>query len=201
VTLVNERDREDIIVVSGIPRSGTSMMMQMVEAAGFPILADDKRAPDDANQKGYYELEAVKASKRDTSWVAAAPGHAVKVIHALLPHLPTGHRYRVVLMKRDLREVVASQTAMLEAAGQSAGTLPEARLVEIFSTQFKEARRTLDETPCFEWIEVEHADLLRGDDAAVERVAHFLDRPARTSDMAQVVDQGLYRSRSGRLSK
>jgi hypothetical protein len=197
VTLVSKRDREDIIVVSGIPRSGTSMMMQMVEAAGFPILADDKRAPDDANQKGYYELEAVKASKRDTSWVAAAPGHAVKVIHALLPHLPTGHRYRVVLMKRDLREVVASQTAMLEATGQSADDLPEARLVEIFSTQLTQTRRTLDETPCFEWIEVEYADLLRGDEAEILRVANFLGRPARSAGMGRVIDQGLYRARTG----
>lgn len=196
MTLANTQDQKDIIVVSGIPRSGTSMMMQMVEAAGFPILADDKRGPDDANQKGYYELESVKASKRDASWVAAAPGHAVKVIHALLAHLPTDHRYRVVLMKRDLREVVASQTAMLEAAGQSTGDLPEARLIEIFSTQLKEARRTLDETPCFKWIEVEHADLLRGDADAIERVASFLNRPTRASDMAQVVDQGLYRARS-----
>ncbi|MGE3544635.1 MAG: sulfotransferase family protein, partial [Kofleriaceae bacterium] len=98
-----------VFVVSGLPRSGTSMMMRMLAEGGAPILADATRRPDADNPRGYYELEAVKRTARDASWVADAPGRVVKVISSLLPHLPTEWTYRVLFMRRSIDQVVRSQ--------------------------------------------------------------------------------------------
>ena len=120
------RTASEIVVVSGLPRSGTSMMMQALKAGGVPVLSDGVRAADPDNPAGYWELDAVKSLPRgETAWVAEAGGKAVKVIHALLRHLPGSHPYRVVFMVRDIREVVASQRVMLERSGKAGGGLPE----------------------------------------------------------------------------
>src|SRR6476646_10559062 len=90
-----------VIVVSGLPRSGTSLMMNMLRAGGVPIVADGLRTADDDNPKGYFELERVKQmQKGDVAWVEDAPGQAVKVISALLEHLPALQTYKVLFMQR-----------------------------------------------------------------------------------------------------
>src|SRR5256885_1317813 len=94
-----------VTVVSGLPRSGTSMMMRMIAAGGIAPLSDHSREADEDNPLGYLELEAVKATRRDPSWLSRAPGRVVKVIHLLLKDLPPGYAYRVILMRRDLDEV------------------------------------------------------------------------------------------------
>jgi hypothetical protein len=199
----NLDSENQIIVVSGLPRSGTSVMMQMLEAADVPILCDEARKPDPSNPNGYYELEAVKASARDASWIDRAPGHAVKVIHALIPALPRDRSYRVILMLRNLQEVIASQAQMLAETGQAAGELPPARLAEIFAQQLDETRGTLEREPCFAWLEVQHADLLDDAGKVASRVSRFLNLPdsattpdtARCEAMSAVVDPNLYRAR------
>jgi hypothetical protein len=98
-----------ITIVSGLPRTGTSLMMQMIHAGGIPALTDKVRASDEDNPKGYFELEAVKRTKKDDSWLAEAAGRVVKMVHLLLYDLPVNHQYRVVFMRRELREVVRSQ--------------------------------------------------------------------------------------------
>ena len=103
-----------VTLVSGLPRSGTSMMMQMLHAGGIPAVTDNIRLADKDNERGYYELEAVKRTKDDASWLRDAPGKAVKVIYLLLYDLPTDYTYRVIFMNRNLDEVLASQRAMLE---------------------------------------------------------------------------------------
>ena len=103
-----------IVVVSGLPRSGTSLMMQMLEAGGLPILMDDRRPADADNPRGYYEFQPVKTLDKDNSWMAQAEGKAVKVVSLLLYHLPPGHDYKVLFMERTIAEVLASQTAMLK---------------------------------------------------------------------------------------
>jgi hypothetical protein len=109
--------RSFVTIVSGLPRSGTSLLMQMLRAGGMPVLADDARPPDTDNPAGYLEYAPVLRTATDANWVAAAPGHAVKVIYALLRHLPRGFAYRVLWMRRDLDEVIASQQAMLARRG------------------------------------------------------------------------------------
>ena len=117
-----------MIVVSGLPRSGTSLMMNMLQAGGVPIVTDEQRTADDDNPKGYFELERVKQlSKGDVAWVSGAHGKAVKVISALLEHLPPTSSYKILFMRRRLPEVLASQRKMLERRGEPTDTVPDAR--------------------------------------------------------------------------
>ncbi|HNY87520.1 MAG TPA: hypothetical protein PKN23_13545, partial [Candidatus Hydrogenedentes bacterium] len=110
----------EIVVVSGLPRSGTSMMMRMLAAGGMPLFTDGVRAADSDNPLGYFEHEAVKRLREDASWVPGAAGKAVKVVSALLPALPEGFQYRVILMRRPLEEVLASQRRMFGRRGAPA---------------------------------------------------------------------------------
>lgn len=204
------RDEGCVVIVSGLPRSGTSLMMQILARAGWPVLCDGQRPADDSNPRGYYEFGPVRSSLRDASWVAQARGHAVKVIHALLPALPPEPRYRVLLMQRAMEEVLASQEAMLERMGHAApAPIPRERLGALFARQLEQTRRLLDERPCFEWIEVDHGSLLRTPETEIRRVAAFLDLDLgadldagheaaddRTvATLAACVEPGLYRER------
>ena len=122
-----------VIVVSGLPRSGTSLMMNMLQAGGVPIVTDELRTADDDNPKGYFELEQVKQlSKGDVAWVSGAHGKAVKVISALLEHLPPTSTYKIVFMRRRLPEVLASQRKMLERRGEPTDTVPDAMMASLF---------------------------------------------------------------------
>ncbi|MCP4039861.1 MAG: sulfotransferase [bacterium] len=187
-----------ITVATGVPRSGTSLLMQMLEAAGVPILADTVRAPDVFNPRGYYELEAVKSTARDPAWTGKAAGHAVKVIHALLRHLPAESSYRVILIERDLAEVVASQTRML---GETDARISQTRLAQIFAAQLEEVRVLLDERDCFEWIEVNHRDLLERPLSVAKEIADFLGIAQFAPAMAAVVDPELHREHTDELDR
>ena len=114
-------DPDTIVVVSGLPRSGTSMMMQMLEAGGMNVLTDGLRTADEDNLKGYFEYEKVKALKTDQSWLPEARGKAVKIISELLKYLPDTHTYRIIFMRRALEEVLASQDRMLIRRGVQPG--------------------------------------------------------------------------------
>src|SRR5262245_35974300 len=100
---------EFLTIVSGLPRSGTSMMMRMLETGGLPVLTDDVRTPDDDNPNGYYEFEAVKQTKQDDSWLQSSEGKAVKMVYRLLYDLPKDRSYKVLFMRRKMEEVLASQ--------------------------------------------------------------------------------------------
>ncbi|RMG15922.1 MAG: sulfotransferase family protein [Deltaproteobacteria bacterium] len=115
---------QEIVVVSGLPRSGTSMMMQMLAAAGMPVATDDERPPDPSNPFGYFEYAPVRRIVRDASWMEALTGQAVKVVAPLVRHLPAQHRYRVIFMLRDLEAVLLSQQRMLERLGTEASPAP-----------------------------------------------------------------------------
>ena len=124
-----------VTVVSGLPRSGTSLAMQMIHAGGIPALTDGQRTSDDSNPRGYFELERVKQLKQDKSWLDEAAGKVVKVIHLLLAELPDDRPYRVVFMQRDLREVVQSQATMLARSGRPGGQLAPERLIAVYEQQ------------------------------------------------------------------
>src|ERR1700730_19121643 len=110
----------DVIIVSDLPRSGTSLMMQMLENGGVEVVTDNIRTADTDNPKGYYEFEKVKKIKEDASWLPATRGKAFKMVSQLLYDLPVGEKYRIIFMERDLDEVLASQEKMLERLGQRA---------------------------------------------------------------------------------
>lgn len=171
--------------------------MQMLAAGGLPLLVDDARPPDEHNPRGYFEYAPVKASERDVGWIEAAEGRGVKVIHRLLVRLPPGHRYRVILLRRDLGEVLASQRAMLARTGDPpADAVDEARLGEVMAAQLDEAEAWARSTPGVELLVVEHADLVRDPIATARAIAGFVDRDLETTAMAACVDPALHRQRA-----
>lgn len=187
-----------IVVVSGLPRSGTSMMMRMLAAGGIPVLEDGQRAADVSNPKGYFEFEAVKDLDKggDLSWLPAARGKAVKIISFLLTHLPERHDYRVVFMRRDLGEVLASQQAMLVRRGETGQAGDDARTREVYTAHLAQVRRFLAARDCFRTLEVDYAAAVQAPAAAAAEVAAFLGRPLDQAAMARAVDDALYRNRA-----
>ena len=189
-----------VTVVSGLPRSGTSMMMRMLEAGGMPVVVDHDRKPDPDNPNGYYEFEPIKALKEDASWVAGAMGHAVKAVYLLLYDLPPQYQYRVVFMRRDLPEVIASQDTMLRRSGSATGNLDATVLARHFETQIRQVDAWLRRQPNFAVLYVKYADIVRDPAAAAEAIAAFLGGTLDAAKMAASVDPTLYRQRVAGLS-
>lgn len=187
-----------IVIVSGLPRSGTSMMMRMLDAGGLPVWTDGSRAADDQNPHGYYELERVKhLDKRpDRRWVREGRGRAVKVVSALLEHLPADNNYRVILMRRDLDEVLASQRAMLVRRGEAAGAEHDSALKTAYERHLRGVTHLLQTSSCFAVLEVDYADVIADPAAAAARVNAFVGGGLDTARMTTAIDPMLYRNRA-----
>ena len=185
-----------IVVVSGLPRSGTSMAMKMLEAGGLAVVTDGLRSADEDNPKGYYEDERVKDlhQAEDKTWLRDARGKAVKIISFLLKSLPADNNYHVIFMHRNLREIVASQNKMLARRGERNET-PDERAVELLEEQVRDARFFL-RRPQFEVLELNYGETLEGARPQAVRLADFLGQSLDLERMAQVVDVQLYRNRS-----
>ena len=190
--------KEFITIVSGLPRSGTSMMMSALQAGGMPLVVDDLRQADANNPKGYYEFERVKKlPKGDTVWLATAPGKAVKIISALLEYLPSGYKYRVVFMQRNLGEVMASQQRMLIRNGKDLGYTDDGKdLYQSYHDHLTKVRRWLEENRKIETLFVSYNDVLSDPLRQFQKVADFLDHKVDPVAMSKVVDPKLYREKS-----
>jgi hypothetical protein len=185
-----------ITVVSGIPRSGTSMMMRMLETGGITPLTDRERTADDDNPNGYYELESVKQTATDKSWLVDAPGHSVKMIYSLLRDLPTdgSYQYRVVFMRRDLNEVLASQRRMLARSGRET-TVPDSQMKVLFERQLAAFDTWIADEPSFRLLDVHYTDLLNQPSVSLTKIAMFLDLRVDPTAMQSIIDPKLYRNR------
>ncbi len=185
-----------LTIVSGLPRSGTSMMMQMLEAAGLPIFTDKERSADESNPKGYYEHEAVKALKRNKKWLPEANDKVVKVIAHLLEYLPMTYRYQVIFMERDVLEVVASQQKMLVRDGKRVkeDVLP-IMLVEQYQQTLAKVKKWAAEQPNVEILYLPHKEVIENSFMQAMLVNDFLGGNLPVEKMVQVVDASLYRER------
>lgn len=186
--------RDEIVVVSGLPRSGTSMMMKMLEAGGLVPLTDGQREADEDNLGGYYEFEQVKKVAQDSSWLEHAKGKAVKVVSRLLYDLPTSYRYRVVFMQRHLDEVLTSQQQMLQRRGRADGGAADADLKRLFQKHLDEVAKWLAEQPNFAVLYVSYNEVLSQPGPRSQELARFLG-DLDAAKMSAVVDQRLYRQR------
>jgi Sulfotransferase domain len=194
-----------IVVVSGLPRSGTSMMMQMLGAGGLPLMIDSQHAPDVSNPGGYYELDAVRdlTTGFDLSWLDVARDKAVKVHSPLLVCLPERYNYHVILMQRPLREVIASQRLMQARCGWRYGSFAEDPDVDFdllaarYETHLRKVQALLAARPCFSALTVDYHDVLTDPHQQARRVRRFLQRPLSLTRMTAVVNARLYRSRPG----
>lgn len=185
-----------VTVVSGLPRSGTSMMMRMLQAGGMPLLVDEARAADEDNLDGYFEFDAVKRLERDSSWMHQAVGRAVKVIAMLLPHLPPDFRYRVLLLERRLPEVLASQREMLRRQGREVSATEDERLARIYEDRLRSIRQWLAGQANIEVLDLNYNEILADAGPAIERICEFLQAPLDRPAMRAVVSPARYRQRS-----
>ena len=185
-----------ITVVSGLPRSGTSLMMNMLEAGGISPLVDNARAADEDNPRGYYEFERVKKLKQDQAWLPSARGKAVKVISALLAQLPAGESYRVIFMQRNMAEILASQRRMLERRGEPADKISDAEMAALFERHLKQVTGWLAAQPNMTVMYVDYRRLIASPQELASAVNAFLGSRLDESKMSAAVDSTLYRNRA-----
>jgi hypothetical protein len=186
---------EYVTVVAGLPRSGTSMMMQMLDAGGLDILTDRKRKADEDNPKGYYELEKATQLRKKRDWLGNAMSKGVKIVAQLLPFLPKDLPIRVVFIERNLDEVLASQKTMLSRMKRDSGKFSDAQIQAAYSRQLDMVKQWLANNPNAWVLYLQHRDVIREPARSAGLVNHFLGGHLDVEAMAQVVDPELYRQR------
>jgi len=185
-----------VVVVSGLPRSGTSLMMQLLRAGGIDLLTDGQRVADEDNLEGYFEWEAVKQLPKNPRLIEQAAGKAVKVVSAMLHTLPPPHRYTVIYMVRPVEEVVDSQWAMLGRRGQSPRS-EKGHLAEVQAHHSRQIRRALAASDRVKLLEVSYPELVADPGPVIASLAALLPgRFTPSAAVAEVVKPALYRQRS-----
>jgi len=188
---------ETITIVSGLPRSGTSMMMKMLAAGGLEPLTDNIRVADEDNPKGYFEFERVKQIENDKAWLEDARGRVVKLICALLKHLPPAYNYKVIFMRRAMPEILASQRQMLIRRGEPADTVPDEKMAAMFNKHVTQVESWLAAQPNIEVLYVSYNEVMNDSRPHAERISLFLGRSLEVDEMVSVVDRALYRQQHG----
>jgi hypothetical protein len=171
------------------------MMMKMLEAGGVAPLTDRIREADADNPQGYYEFERVKKLEEDQAWLPEARGRAVKVILALLKHLPSGYRYKIIFMRRNMAEILASQRKMLIRRGQPTDSISDERMAQLFELHLQQGEQWLAQQPHMDVLYVSYNDVLADPTTQAERVDQFLERDLDIRAMVEIVDPSLYRQR------
>jgi hypothetical protein len=190
---------EPIVVVSGLPRSGTSMMMHMLQAGGVPIFSDGERGADVDNPKGYFELERIKDLERETdkSYLRQGRGKAVKAISFLIKDLPDENDYRVIFMRRDLDEVLDSQEKMISRLQQEDTAADREAMKEAYRNDIVRVRLLCRNRPNFALIEIGYRATIEDAAATAAAVNRFLGGGLDEAAMCAAVDASLYRNRGG----
>ena len=188
---------QPLVVVSGLPRSGTSMMMKMLDAADLPLVTDAVRTADEDNPKGYFEDERVKDldKSEDRDWLRDCRGKVVKIISFLLLDLPEENFYKVIFMRRNLEEVIASQNKMLVRRGEPTDEANDAKMIQRYKMHLRKVEYVLEEYDNFEAIDVDYRQALEDPRTYAARIGEFLGAKLDLDRMAAVVDPSLYRNR------
>ena len=179
-----------ITIIGGLPRSGTSLMMQIVEAAGLDIYSDNVRTPDVSNPKGYSEHQKVKGMMKDNSFLQDAENKAIKIVSPLIPFINPSLNYRAIILKRNIDEILDSQQTML---GKEKGNVPPA-LKAAFEKQYSNAITFLEKNN-IEYIEIEHKQLVAKNKEEFQKITDFLKSKIGTSHLIDCIDEKLYRQR------
>ncbi len=190
---------QGITIVSGLPRSGTSLMMQMLSAAGMPVMTDGERKADEDNPRGYYEWERIKRLPQQPELIAEADGKVVKVISQLLLSLPAGRTYRVIFMERPLSEIIASQAEMIKRRGSSAPAVGQTVMLQALQAHLNQVNTSLKQRSNTEVCRVDYRKLISEPGHVVRSIQQFLQVPLDLSAMERQIDKTLYRNRSSQL--
>ena len=186
-------DKPVVTVVTGLPRSGTSMMMQMLSSGGMPILSDGKRVADEDNPRGYYELEAATRLSKENLWISNSVGKAVKIVAPLLTKLPRNYRYRVIFMQRDLNEVIASQRTMLERLNSNKPEASGDMLNKAFQLQLRQINHWLGNQNNIETLHLHYHEVIMDPETTARSINDFLGGGFSIKRMCDAVDPSLHR--------
>lgn len=190
-----KKSKGSLVVVSGLPRSGTSLMMQMLEAGGMEVYSDAIRQADENNPRGFFEHEEVKKSARNNAWVGRAKGKAVKVVSPLMRFLPPTFAYSVIVMKRDIEEIVTSQHKMLVGTGKAKEDRYPLQMEQIMRKQYQTSLKWMQSQPNIRLIEVDFDQAVHHPKEVVRLVNEFLAGKLDEGKMAEVAERGLHRNR------
>ena len=186
----------EIIIVSGLPRSGTSMMMQILKAGGLDILSDQKRVADKNNPRGYFEYEPVKKLMNDKTWLPNAKGKVVKVIAQLIPYLPSNFNYKIIFMRRPMHEVLKSQQIMLgKDKDVQSKTFPTG-LNDAFLKQLNRVEEWIESQPNIDVLDMNYKDVVALSESEFDSLISFLDKPLDVEKLKSAIDNKLYRNKS-----
>lgn len=188
---------EPIIVVSGLPRSGTSMVMKVLVAAGYDPVQDNIRKADIDNPNGYYEDERVKdlADNLDKAWLKEARGRVIKIISFLLKELPDSNMYKIIFMQRHLNEILASQNKMLEHRGVP-NTTSDEEMRNLYQRHLEQVYKLIETRPTMSMIKIDYRAMVESPMIHAQKINAFLGGHFDVTEMAAVVDKNFYRNRA-----
>ena len=195
--LMTKRKAKPIFIVSGLPRCGTSMMMQMLETGGIQVITDHIRQADEDNPHGYYEFEKVKKIKEDSSWLDGCHGKVFKMVSALLYYLPNSKEYKIVFMKRKMDEMLASQNTMLRRQGRNDAVVSDDEMAKKLDKHLLKIETWLAKQRNFKVIYINYNSVIENALENAKNVAFFLNLPMAIDKMVKVVESSLYRQKTG----
>ena len=185
-----------VTIVSGLPRSGTSMMMRMLKSGGMDVVTDNIRQGDEDNPHGYYEYEKVKSIQVNASWLEDMQGKVFKMVSMLLFHLPPDTNCRLVFMKRNLKEVISSQSRMLIRTGKDTGVENADEMEILYTKHLREVEEWIERQPNIKVLYLDYLDVLEKTLETAGLINDFLDSRLSINDMCSAVDKTLYRNRT-----
>ncbi len=188
-------DKEAITVVSGLPRSGTSMLMKMLESGGIEPLTDKIRTADSDNPKGYYEFERVKKLPEDTVWLEDARGKVVKVLAELIKELPNDYSYRVIFIQRNIGEMIESQKKMLIRRGEDTDKISDDELKILLEKYLRIIKHYVDNQSNMKVLYVNFNEIMQDPVESVKEINRFCGGTLDEEKMISIVDKDLYRNR------
>ena len=185
----------EIIVVTGLPRSGTSLMMQILQSLNIELFTDKQRSADESNPKGYFEHEVVKTIEKDNSWLKDVRGRAIKIVSPLIKYLPLDLNYNIIFMNRALDEIIQSQQRMLAESNIKDDTINSTDLKQIFIKDLKQTIDWIDTKLKCEYLEIFHSKLFVNPESEIKKLIKFLEIDVDIKAAVKVIDQKLYRTK------
>jgi hypothetical protein len=188
-------DKEIVTIVSGLPRSGTSMLMKMLEAGGLEPLTDHIRTADEDNPKGYFEFERVKKLPEDTEWLEEAKGKVVKVLAELVKHLPNDYNYKIIFIDRNLEEIILSQRKMLIRRDEDPNKVSEGEIRALFNKYIKIIKTRINQRPNMDVLYISYNEVLKDPLGNIKKINEFFNGTLDEDKMKSAIDEKLYRNR------
>lgn len=179
-----------VTIVTGLPRSGTSLMMQILEKSSLEILTDGIRQKDNNNPEGYFELDAVKGIVKDNSFLKSAAGKVVKIVAPLPIFMDKSLSYRVIFMRREIEEILRSQEIMLNKDQQA----ERQKFAAIYETHIQKTYQFFVSNN-IPYLDVPYKELIQNPEHELEKIIAFLEIDAVWQDLASAVNPSLYRNR------